>query len=258
MAVYNGNKYLQESIESILNQSFTDFEFLIIDDCSEDDSYKILKDLALKDSRIKLYRNEVNLGLTKNLNKLIHKSSGEYIARMDADDISEVARFERQIDFFDTHKDVDIVGTYSSDIDENGKVFRKRTAPLLHKDIINVLPKLCPMTHPSVMFKKQSFAEIGFYNDKFRTSQDLEMYYRAAGAGLKFANIPEYLFRYRMDSEFLKRKTLKFRINDYKLRIEGFKHMKLPWYKYGYAIIPLILGILPSSLYNSLKKIDPR
>jgi glycosyltransferase EpsE len=84
------------------------------------------------------------------------------------------------------------------------------------------------------------------------------MWFRAAGAGLKFGNVPEFLFKYRMDSEFLARKTLKFRYNDYQLRVEGFKHIELPWYKYGYALIPIVLGILPSSIYNSLKRIDPR
>lgn len=258
MSVYNGSKYLNESVESILKQTFVDFEFLIIDDCSLDDSLETLKLFASKDSRIKLYTNTENLGLTKNLNKLIKVAEGEFIARMDADDISENNRFQRQIDYFNNHADIDILGTYSSDIDENGKVFRKRTTPLVHEDIIKILPMLCPMTHPSIMFKKNSFEKIGFYNDKYLTSQDLDMYFRAVGSGLKFANIPEYLFKYRMDSEFLKRKNLKFRLNDYKLRIEGFKHMKLPWYKYGYALVPLILGILPSSFYNTLKKIDPR
>lgn len=258
MSVYNAEKYLEEAIDSILNQTYQDFEFIIVNDCSDDRCSAILKDYEKNFSKIKLLNNTKNIGLTKSLNKAIAVAKGEFIARMDADDISEENRFERQIAFFKTHPDVDILGTYSNDIDEYGKVFRTRTTPVNHKDIVKMLPKLCPISHPTVMFKKDSLAKIGFYNEKYRTSQDLEMWFRAAGAGLKFANIPEYLFKYRMDSEFLNRKTFKFRWNDYKLRLEGFKYINLPWYKYGYALIPIVLGILPSSVYNSLKKIDPR
>ena len=108
------------------------------------------------------------------------------------------------------------------------------------------------------MFKKQSLEKLGFYNDKYRTSQDLEMWLRAAGAGLKFYNIPEYLFKYRMDEYYVARKTFKFRWNDFRIRLEGFKHINLPWYKYTFAFIPLILGITPKRAYYLLKKMDPR
>ncbi len=258
MSVYNAEKYLKEAIESILNQTFQDFEFIIVNDCSTDRSGVILNDYEKRYSSITLINNQENIGLTKNLNSAIALSKGEYIARMDADDISEINRFERQIEYLRVHEDIDILGAFSNDINESGEVFRTRTTPVKHKDIIKMLPKLCPISHPTVMFKKSSLEKIGFYNEKYRTSQDLEMWYRAAGAGLKFGNVPEYLFKYRMDSDFLARKTFKFRWNDYKLRLEGFKHIQLPWYKYGYALIPIVLGVLPGSVYNSLKKMDPR
>ncbi len=258
MSVYNAEKYLKEAIDSILNQTYKDFEFIIVNDCSTDSSWAILKDYEKRYKCISLINNHENMGLTKSLNIALAISKGKYIARMDADDISEINRFERQIEYFNTHEDIDILGTFSNDIDESGKVFRTRTTPVEHKDIVKMLPKLCPISHPTVMFKKSSLEKIGFYNEKYRTSQDLEMWYRAAGAGLKFGNIPEFLFKYRMDSDFLARKTFKFRWNDYKLRREGFKHIQLPWYKYGYAFIPIVLGVLPPALYSSLKKLDPR
>lgn len=258
MSVYNTEKYLKEAIDSILNQTYQDFEFIIVNDCSADGSWDILKDYEKRYNCIKLINNSENLGLTKSLNKALAIAKGEYIARMDADDISELNRFERQLEYLIAHPDIDILGTFSNDINEQGEAFRTRTTPVLHKDIVGMLPKLCPMSHPTVIFKRKSLKTIGFYNEKYKTSQDLEMWFRAAGAGLKFGNIPEFLFRYRMDSEFLARKTLKFRYNDYLLRVEGFKHIELPWYKYGYALIPIVLGLLPHSIYNSLKKIDPR
>lgn len=258
MSVYNAEKYLEEAIESIVNQTYQDFEFIIVNDCSNDSSLAILLDYEKRYNSIRLLNNTKNIGLTKSLNKAISVAKGEFIARMDADDISEHHRFERQITYFEEHEDIDILGTFSNDINGQGEIFRKRTTPVHHDDIVRMLPKLCPMAHPTVMFRKDSLASIGFYNERFRTSQDLEMWFRAAGVGLRFANIPEFLFRYRMDSDFLDRKTFQFRWNDYQLRLEGFKYIKLPWYKYGYALIPILLGILPSSVYNSLKKIDPR
>jgi len=258
MSVYNAEKYLEEAIKSILNQTYQDFEFIIVNDCSNDRSSAILNDYNKNYDKIKLLNNTENIGLTKSLNKAIAVSKGDFIARMDADDISEPNRFERQVGYLKTHKDIDILGTFSNDINGQGDVFRKRTTPVNHDDIVKMLPKLCPISHPTVMFRKDSLASIGFYNERFRTSQDLEMWFRAAGVGLRFANIPEFLFKYRMDSDFLYRKTFQFRWNDYKLRLEGFKYIKLPWYKYGFALIPILLGILPSSVYNSLKKIDPR
>ena len=258
MSVYNAEKYLKEAIESILNQTYQDFEFIIVNDCSKDSSWAILQDYEKSHKCIRLIDNTENLGLTKNLNRALAISKGKYIARMDADDISELNRFERQIAFFNNDKTVDILGTFSHDVDEHGGIIRPRKAPIAHHDIMKMLPKFSPIAHPTVMFKKSSLEKIGFYNPKYRTSQDLEMWFRAAAAGLKFHNIPEYLFKYRMDSDYVARKTFKFRWNDYKLRLEGYKHIHLPWYRYVYALIPLILGIIPESIYNLLKKIDPR
>ena len=258
MSVYNGEKYLEACIDSILNQTYKDFEFIIVNDCSTDGSWAILKDYEKRYESIKLINNTENLGLTKNLNVALASAKGEYIARMDADDKSEPNRFERQIAFLKENQTIDILGTFSNDIDETGKTIRCRTVPIFHSEIIKMLPKVSPISHPTVMFKRKSLEKIGFYNPKYRTSQDLEMWYRAAAAGLKFHNIPEFLFQYRVDSDFLTRKTFKFRCNDFKLRLEGYKHIRLPWYKYVYALIPIVLGVLPPSLYSSLKKMDPR
>jgi glycosyltransferase involved in cell wall biosynthesis len=258
MSVYNAEKYLKEAVESILNQTYKNFEFIIINDCSLDNSWNILKGYEKDHKNIRLINNVENLGLTKNLNKALLLSKGQYIARMDADDISELNRFERQREFLENNEDVAILGTFSKDINEFGEVIRTRTVPITHIDIIRMLPKFSPISHPTVMFRKKKLEKLGYYNTKYRTSQDLDMWLRAAGAGLKFYNIPEYLFKYRMDNDYVGRKTFKFRWNDFKLRLNGYKHIKLPWYKYIYALIPLVLGIIPVTIYNLLKKIDPR
>lgn len=258
MAVYNAQAYLEEAIESVLNQSFTDFEFLILDDCSTDNSINILNVYASRDSRIKVFSNKENLGLTKNLNKLINFADGEFLARMDADDISLNERFKEQVEFFDSHSDIDILGTFSEDISEDGIVIGKRTVPVSHKDIIKLLPKLNPLSHPTVMFRSSIISKVGGYDERFRTSQDYHLWFKAVGKGLKINNIPKILFQYRMNDDYVARKNLKFRWNMFKAIIDGYKLIKHPWYKYHLALLTLALGFIPPFLFTQVKKLDPR
>ena len=123
MPVYNGEKYLKESIESILKQTFRDFEFLIINDTSTDESEKIIR--SFKDSRIKLIKNEKNIGLTKSLNKGLDLAKGEYMARMDADDISLPKRLEIQVAFMDKNPKIGVIGAWAKVIGESNKKYIK-------------------------------------------------------------------------------------------------------------------------------------
>lgn len=258
MSVYNADKYLQEAVDSVLNQTYQDFEFIIINDCSKDKSAEILRNYEKIHKKIILIDNVDNLGLTRNLNLALTIAKGKYIARMDADDVCEPTRFEKQRAYLKKHKNVDIIGSFSTNINQDGEITGNRTVPVTHNDIMLLLPKLCPMTHPTVMFRKSSLKKLCNYNIKYNTSQDYDMWFRAASAGLKFHNLPEYLLKYRMDGKYVGRKTFKFRWNDFKLRLEGYKRLKLSLYDYRYALIPLALGILPKSLYSTLKMLDPR
>ncbi|MEQ8216677.1 MAG: glycosyltransferase [Arenibacter sp.] len=258
MSVYNAQVLLEEAIKSILNQSFSDFEFLIVDDNSNDNSRNILNFFAKKDARIKIFSNTVNLGLTKNLNKLIQISKGEYIARMDADDISLFERFNDQIKYFEEHQDVDILGTFSENISSDGTVIGKRRVPITHEEIKELLPKLNPLSHPTVMFRAASLKEIGGYDERYKTSQDFHLWFKAIGSGLKINNIPRILFQYRMDDDYVSRKSFKYRLNEFNIKLEGYILIGLPWYKYHYALISLVLAFVPSFLFLQLKKLDPR
>jgi len=258
MAAFNAEKYIAQSIESLINQTYTDFELILIDDGSEDETKKIIKQFSENDDRIIPVFNEKNLGLTKNLNYGIKISKGEFIARMDADDISYVTRLEKQLNFLDNNPKIDLVGTASIDIDKNGKEINKRIVPEKHEQIVDLLPKANPITHSTVLFRKKSFAKVNFYNEAYKTTQDYELWFRAIGAGLKFHNLQEILFEYRIDENYNKRKSLKYRLYDFKLRLNGFKYINLPIYKYYYSFIPLILGIIPNRFYYFLKNIDPR
>jgi glycosyltransferase involved in cell wall biosynthesis len=134
MSVYNGEKYLRQAIESILQQTYTDFEFIIIDDGSTDSSREIIQ--SYDDKRIRLVINEQNIGLTKSLNKGIRLAKGEFIARMDADDISLPQRFEKQVAYLDSHPEVGVLGTYANIIDHRGKIINNIIFPTEHETIL--------------------------------------------------------------------------------------------------------------------------
>ncbi|MBN2531986.1 MAG: glycosyltransferase [Spirochaetales bacterium] len=258
MSVYNSARYMKYAIESILNQSYKDIEFLIMDDDSLDGSVSILKQYEKKDSRIRVMENKINYGLTVSLNTLIRNTKGELIARMDADDISKEKRLEKQIQLFKTDENLDIAGTFAEDIDKDFNVIRHRKVPVEDSDIKRMLPLMNPLNHPSVMFRKSIISRIGYYNERFRTTQDYDLWFRAAAAGLKFHNLPEYLLQYRVDDNYMKKKAWKYRWTEYRIRISGYKKIKLPIYKWVYGFIPIILGVIPENLFTLLKKLDPR
>ena len=148
LPVYNGEKFLKEAIDSVLCQSFTSFELLIIDDGSTDDSCNIV--LGYQDSRIRLLRNKQNIGLIKTLNKGINESKGKYIARMDADDICREDRFVKQVEFLEQHTLYGIVGSWCSIINSSKKIEYHAS----HESLQFALLNYCCFVHPSVMIRK--------------------------------------------------------------------------------------------------------
>lgn len=196
MSVYNGEKYLREAIESILNQTFTDFEFIIVIDPSIDNSLEIIQ--SYDDERIKIINNEKNIGLTKSLNKALKIAKGEYIARQDADDISLPNRFEEQITYLERYLEVALLGTSAYKIDENGKIIEKFTA--LAKPTIKDLFKSNQFYHGSVMLRKGIINELGDYNELITYPQDYELWLRIA-KHYKVANLTQLLYKWRFHGE---------------------------------------------------------
>jgi len=196
MSVYNGEKYLREAIDSILNQTFTDFEFIIVNDGSTDNSLEIIK--SYEDERIKIINNEQNIGLTKSLNKALKQARGEYIARQDADDISFPNRFEEQVKYFVEHLEMALLGTSIYKIDENGKITGKRLA--LAKPSIKDLFRENQFNHGSVMFKKEVVDELGYYDELFNYSQDYELWIRIA-KHYEVRNLTQTLYKLRTHRE---------------------------------------------------------
>ena len=193
MSVYNSEKYLEEAIDSILNQTFQDFEFIIINDGSTDNSLQILK--SYSDTRL-IVINQHNIGLTKSLNKGINIAKGQYIARMDSDDISLPQRFEKQIEFLDKNQDVVCIGTLSVFLNSQGKIINHQ--PLYKKNIVNeLLLKDNAFTHGSAMFRKKETLKIGKYREYFIYAQDFDLWLRMSEIG-KIDVINEHLYMHRI------------------------------------------------------------
>lgn len=192
MAVFNGGSFLRSTIASVLEQSYNNFEFIIIDDASTDLTKDIIEEYL--DNRIKYFRNSSNLGLTVNLNFGLKIASGKYIARLDADDICLPNRFGRQVEFLETNGEIDIVGSNALLFgDSNGVT----NLPLTHDVIKCELLFHCCMIHPSVMMRKSALGENGLmYNEDFKKAQDYDMWVRGS-RNLKIANIREPLIKYR-------------------------------------------------------------
>lgn len=201
MPVYNAEKYIAEAIESILNQTYSDFEFIIIDDGSNDNSYQILQSYAVKDDRIKLYRNDINLKLPKTLNFGIEQAQGKYIARMDADDISLPERFAKQIEFMESHPDVGVCGTWFKEFKDNdiNSIVRTSTNHASDTEMLKIqlLFGGCFIAHPTVMIRNTVIHSHRYDISLGGDAEDYELWNRLINLDYKFINIPTVLLHYR-------------------------------------------------------------
>lgn len=197
MAVYNGEKYLAQSIESILNQTFQDFEFIIIDDGSKDNSLRIIKEYQYKDCRVKIKKNKENIGLPASLNKGLKIAKGKYIARQDADDISLSNRLEVQYNYMEDNSDVDILGSDNYYIDIGGNIFSENSIDEI--DVTHLLlSKKTLFSHGTAFIRKSVFDDIGFYNESFFLSQDREYWMRSYMKNKKIHRLRKFLYKFRI------------------------------------------------------------
>jgi glycosyltransferase involved in cell wall biosynthesis len=196
MPVYNCATFLDESISSILAQTYTDFEFIITDDCSSDSSPDIIKKYSAQDNRIVARFNEKNRGVTKTLNDMILQAKGTYIARMDADDISLSQRFALQLKSVDETSS-DTVFSHAILINSSGgTVCTIYTPPL--ETCLKFIPYSCLFIHPTAFIRKDVFLRFGMYNEKFLHGQDWDLWKRVHN-NIKFSMVTEPLLKYRMN-----------------------------------------------------------
>ncbi|MDP4270056.1 MAG: glycosyltransferase family 2 protein [Bacteroidota bacterium] len=199
MAVFNAGKFLKPTVESVINQTMTDWELVAVDDCSTDDSIEILR--SFNDPRIKIIEKKINSGAAESRNLAIQYAQGEYLAVLDADDISYPRRFEKQVDFLEKHPDIAIVGSYADAIDEHGNKLFDIILPLKSEEIITRLLFESAMVQSSAMMRSVAITQNSLYYDKaFTYVEDFELFQRASRS-VEIANIPEVLIAYRYSPE---------------------------------------------------------
>ena len=207
MSVYNGESYLEEAVESVLNQTFTDFELIIINDCSTDSTAEILEKLSQKDERIKVHTNEVNLKLPTSLNKAISLCRGKYILRMDSDDLCLPERLEKQYYFMENNKDIDLSSIRFLTL-KNGVYSSGGCGGRIDNEALKTMLLVTnPILHPGVIAKKEIFEEMN-YDTSLTCTEDLELWTRLALNGKKMAILPEYLLIYRLHDKQITSTTL--------------------------------------------------
>ncbi len=198
LPVYNGEKYLREAIDSILKQTFNDFELLIISDGSTDGSHEIINEYS--DDRVHFIKNEKNEGLIFTLNRGLKEARGEYIARMDQDDISTRDRLQEQYDFLERNPGVALAGGWAEVIDENNNHLGYKRSPSEYYLIKFELLFRNPFIHSTIFFRKEIIQKLGGYNKDYEHAEDYELYSEMSDK-YKIVNIPKILLRFRIHSQ---------------------------------------------------------
>lgn len=208
MPAYNAEKYIAQAIESILGQTFDDFEFIILNDCSKDRTEEII--LSYNDPRIVYLKNEQNLGVAVTLNNGLAAATGKYIARMDADDISLPERLEKQVAHLEANEDIAVLGTNVELFNENGTISTGWSATDSEQMKVDLL-FACGLAHPSVMMRTEVIRELGGYDVEFNGLEDYELWCRVLQKS-KVAMLPDILLRYRIHgSQVTQNPSLRYR-----------------------------------------------
>lgn len=236
MSVYNGALFLKPAIESILAQDMVNFEFIIIDDCSTDESVQIIR--SYQDPRIVFIQNTTNLGLTKSLNLGLNIAKGKYIARMDCDDISRADRLQTQLNYMRSHPEVWVLGSGAIEIDSQGQSKSVMQMPSSSGWIRLLMLLGNNMIHPSVMFDKAKILAIGGYDESFKYSQDFDLWSRVLQKGGVLENLTEPLIQLRYHSQSIS--AIK---QDLQKRLARLVRKKLAKGIYGFYIFEFELQI---------------
>lgn len=196
MPVYNNADYLVDALNSIISQTYKNWELIVVDDASTDASYGLIKNFSDYSSRIRVVRNKKNVGVGKSLDKGISIAKGDFIARMDADDISFSKRLEWQVEYLLNNLDVVAVGGQVKLMDSKGRLFGKKNFPLSHNELYEMLYYAVPIQHPSLVVNRKLLPKDFSWYDGIRKSQDLHLFFKLTNYG-KLGNIEQYVLKYR-------------------------------------------------------------
>ena len=200
MAVYNGEKHLRCAIDSVLQQSFQQYELLIIDDASTDRTATILSSYEESDKRVRVLRNESNIGLTRSLNRGLEKSQGKYIARLDADDLCYPARLSTQVEYLESHPECTVLASQADLIDDKGSDLGRARLVFSSEKIVAQLFIYNPIVHSTVMFRADRIKTLGGYDASLPRAQDYNLWFKVIGAKHKIETLNNPLVAHRMHS----------------------------------------------------------
>jgi glycosyltransferase involved in cell wall biosynthesis len=239
MATFNEPEdIIRPAIESIMRQTLTDWELLIIDDSTTSETIKAINELANKDSRIIVIRKPSRIGFVKALNTGLRKARGAYIARMDGDDISKPDRFRIQINFLDNNSQYDVVGGAMNIINREGNIISHRSYPSSSLSLKLWTILRSPLAHPSVMMRRKIIDNGFFYDKNFSRSEDLELWLRLMKNGYRFYNLSIPLLKYRVIGDLEKKRPRDQFIYNYKARLKNFS-----WKSPITSIVSLFISI---------------
>lgn len=260
MSVYKNDKLetLTLAIDSILNQSYYDFDFFIQADGELDETIEEYLDKH-SDVRIKFNKRKENKGLAFSLNEMLQiileKKTYTYVARMDADDISLSERFEKQINFLQKNDNIDVVGTWAIEIDGDGNEFFKKEMPITHEECRKLFIVRDCLIHPTVMFRVSYFHKAGLYPTDTFFAEDTKMWQQGFMNNCKFANLPDFLLKFRLDSNFFdRRRGWEYAKSIYLLRASITKEMNYGVKGYLYAILYALAKLMPTQILSLIYK----
>jgi len=257
----NRLKTLRDALDSVLSQSYSNLEVVLIDDCSDQENKVGIEEMARKDSRVRIIRNEENIGFVRSLNKGIREASGEYIARLDDDDSwYDSKKLEKQVAFMEQHPEYVLVGGGLIRVDGDGIEIVRQLFPETDEAIRATMLITDPFVHPAVLFRKKDAQRVGGYDEKFHYSQDWELWMKLGKMG-KYYNFQEYFVRYLQSSQNRSNKNMRHHLwlamvarKRYKDWFPNFfKGYILGWLSYLFYFIPIRYRV--GSIFTKIKKL---
>lgn len=245
--VYNVDTIiLSKSFESITNQTFRNFEAIIIDDSTKIETSQFCIKYCKFDNRFQYIRPEKKMGLVNALNLGIKNSNFDLVARFDSDDICNLDRLYKQITFMKNNQEIDVLGGNIEVINSKDDYLYTRKYPIKHRDIARSMHIICPIAHPTVLYKKEVIVNNGYYDNNFKYAEDIDLWLRLLSTGVKFANLNIPLIKYRQDTLVRNKDHYKYFL---KARRKNFSLKYLPFNILGIFML-LIIIYTPDSLLN--------
>lgn len=253
MGIYNCESTLSDAIESLISQTYKNWNLVMCDDGSTDNTYQIAEEYSKKYNNIELIKNKTNMGLGYTLNRCLERVDTEYVARMDGDDISLPQRLEKELDFLENNPEYEIVGTNTIYFDENGDWGNGK---IIEEPQKSHFIKFTPFCHSSCLVRTYAYKNINGYSTdkKILRVEDYHLWYRMYLEGYKGYNLQEPLYKIRDDKNASLRRKYKYRINEVYVKRLIYKDFHLSIKYIIYILRPLLVGLLPSFIYEKLHR----